>query len=570
MKHNLLRLIIFVSLALFSVHGYSQSLDRDMIDRIDAVFKTWDNENSPGCALAVIRDGKILYKNGYGIADLEHKVAIEPNTVFYIGSVSKQFVSMCILLMEEEGKLSLDDDIRKFLPEIPDYGIPITIRHLIHHTSGIRDYLTLWALSGRDYLDYIPKDAVYKLICRQRELNFKTGEQFLYSNSCYFLLAMIVEKASGVSLKEYAENKIFTPLGMNNSCFHDNVLDLIPNRAFGYNSRGDGQFGNMIMRFDLVGSGGVYSTVEDLYKWDQNFYHNVLGAGRQSLIDTMLTNGKFSNGKEVDYAFALTNKEYKGARVVEHGGALGGYRSQLIRFPDNSFSVALLSNLESFDPTGLAYRVVDNVFAKELGIEGVPEPEKRDEADVDEEVKPVERTEIEIDPDILERYVGRYQLAPEFYINITVQNGRLKGQATGQDMIDLYPESDTKFFLKIVDAQIVFLSEDDSMASQLTLFQNGQEIVGKRVEDKIMSIEELEIYTGYYFSDELQTKYELVIEGNSLALQAGYLPPMILSQSGDDSFAGRVKILFQRDKDDNILGFIMDAGRVRGLNFLRD
>jgi len=570
MKHNLLRLIIFVSLALFSVHGYSQSLDRDMIDRIDAVFKTWDNENSPGCALAVIRDGKILYKNGYGIADLEHKVAIEPNTVFYIGSVSKQFVSMCILLMEEEGKLSLDDDIRKFLPEIPDYGIPITIRHLIHHTSGIRDYLTLWALSGRDYLDYIPKDAVYKLICRQRELNFKTGEQFLYSNSCYFLLAMIVEKASGVSLKEYAENKIFTPLGMNNSCFHDNVLDLIPNRAFGYNSRGDGQFGNMIMRFDLVGSGGVYSTVEDLYKWDQNFYHNVLGAGRQSLIDTMLTNGKFSNGKEVDYAFALTNKEYKGARVVEHGGALGGYRSQLIRFPDNSFSVALLSNLESFDPTGLAYRVVDNVLAKELGIEGVPEPEKRDEADVDEEVKPVERTEIEIDPDILERYVGRYQLAPEFYINITVQNGRLKGQATGQDMIDLYPESDTKFFLKIVDAQIVFLSEDDSMASQLTLFQNGQEIVGKRVEDKIMSIEELEIYTGYYFSDELQTKYELVIEGNSLALQAGYLPPMILSQSGDDSFAGRVKILFQRDKDDNILGFIMDAGRVRGLNFLRD
>lgn len=333
---------------------------------VDALFEEWNNVNSPGCALAVIKNGEILYSRGYGVADLEHDIPITTSSVFYVGSVSKQFVTMCVLLLEEEGKLSLDDNIRKYLPWFPDYGTPITIRHLIHHTSGIKDYLSLWNKSGRSYLDYMPEDEVYKMICDQKELNFTPGEEHRYSNSCYFLLWFIIERASGTTLKQYAHENIFKPLGMNMSHFHDDYLHIIKDRAIGYRPLDDGSFGNLVMRFDLVGSGGLYTSVEDLYKWDQNFYDNKLGKTGQALIDKMLTNGRFNNGEEINYAFALVNDVYRGAKVVRHSGSLGGYRTQMMRFPDNRFSVIILSNLSSFNPTELAYKVADIVLQNEL------------------------------------------------------------------------------------------------------------------------------------------------------------------------------------------------------------
>ena len=237
---------------------------------VDALFEPWDTENSPGCALGVVKDGRLIYAKGYGMADLEHDINITPSTVFYIGSVSKQFVTMCILLLEEQEKLNLDDEIQEYLPDFPQYDTPLTIRHFIHHTSGVRDFLTLWTLAGNDYLDHIDEDAVYRLIKRQKALNFTPGDKYLYSNSCYFMLAMIVEKVSGQSLKEFARENIFERLGMQNSHFHDDFLHIIKNRAFSYEPAEDG-FNNLIMRFDLVGSGGLYTNIEDLYLWDQNF-----------------------------------------------------------------------------------------------------------------------------------------------------------------------------------------------------------------------------------------------------------------------------------------------------------
>lgn len=334
--------------------------------QIDEIFTKWDKSSSPGCVLAVIKDGKVLYQRGYGMADLEHDVPISPNSVFYVGSTSKQFVTLSILLLEEQGKLSLDADIRKFIPEFPEYARSITIRHLIHHTSGIRDYLTLWRLSGRDHLDHMPEDAVLRMICRQKELNFTPGTKYLYSNSCYFLLADIVKQVSGEPLREFAHEHIFEPLGMKNSHFHDDNRHIIKNRAFGYTKTGDGGFGNLITRFDLVGSGGLYTTVEDLSLWDQNFYDNKLGKGGPELIERMLVNGKFSNGEEVDYAFALRHGTYRGAKTVSHAGALGGYKTQLLRFPEHEFSVVILSNLANFNPTARAFEVADIYPAEHL------------------------------------------------------------------------------------------------------------------------------------------------------------------------------------------------------------
>jgi CubicO group peptidase (beta-lactamase class C family) len=355
-----------IILLLFSCKTEFESKVHDkntpLFDRVDSIFKEWNNTNSPGCALSIIRDGEIWYNRGYGMADLEHDIPISSNTVFYVGSVSKQFTALSLLLLEEEGKLSLDDNIRKYLPEFPEYNRPITIRQLIHHTSGIRDYLLLWYISGKDYLDYMPEVEVYKLICSQKELDFSPGERHAYSNSGYFLSSLIISKVSGKSLREYAEENIFKPLGMKNSVFNDDNKRIIKNRAFGYTPLNEKEFGNVFMRFDLVGSGGLYTTIEDLYLWDQNFYHNKLGKGRQTLITAMYINGKYNDGEEVNYAFGLINGKYKGFRTIQHGGALGGYRAHILRFPEKAMTIIILSNLSTLDPASLANRIVDIIL----------------------------------------------------------------------------------------------------------------------------------------------------------------------------------------------------------------
>ncbi len=239
--------------------------------RVDKLFAQWDKPGSPGCALAVIENGKTIYERGYGSANLECNIPITPESVFYVGSCSKQFTAMSIALLAHQGKLSLDDDIRKYVPEMPDYGSPITVRQLIHHTSGLRDYLSLLGIAGLDFGSYHKPD-VLELIARQKELNFKPGDQYLYSNSGYFLLAVIVERVSGKSFREFTQENIFKPLGMTHTHFHDDYTMLIKNRASGYFPADQGAFRNFISTFDCVGSGGLFTSVEDLYFWDQNFY----------------------------------------------------------------------------------------------------------------------------------------------------------------------------------------------------------------------------------------------------------------------------------------------------------
>ncbi|MEX2484306.1 MAG: serine hydrolase domain-containing protein [Brumimicrobium sp.] len=331
----------------------------------DSIFADWNQQNEPGGAVAIVRDGEIIYTQGYGLADLEHDIVITPATVFYIGSVSKQFVTFSILLLEEQGKLHIDDNVQKYLTDFPQYEEPITIRQLIHHISGIKDFITLMESQGRSYLDHIEKQEVYELIKNQKELNFAPGERYLYSNSGYFLLSMIIEEASGMSLKEFAEQEIFIPLNMEKSQFYDDITDLVEDRAFSYSNNGTG-FDNLVSRFDLVGSGGVYSTVEDFYRWDQNFYNNVLGKGNQSIIENMHEDGLLNNGKSSSYAFALINDSYKGLRTVSHKGSLAGYRAYYLRFPEQKFSVILFTNRDDSDASSKAYKIADLYLAEYL------------------------------------------------------------------------------------------------------------------------------------------------------------------------------------------------------------
>lgn len=458
---------ICISLPLFAQISPAQQT------QVDAVFAKWDKDNMPGGALAVIQNGTIVYQKGYGMANLEHQIPIVPETVFYIGSVSKQFVAMCMLLLEEQGKLDLDVDIRTYLPEFPDYGYAITSRNLIHHTSGIRDNLTLWELIGRSHLDEIPESEIYELILRQEKLNFEPGTEYRYSNSCYFMMSLIIERITGQSLREYADEHIFSKLGMNNSFFGDDNRRIISKRASGYHEKEEGGIENMIMRFDLVGSGGLYSNVQDLFLWDQNFYNNKLGSRGQALIDDMLTNGRYKDGSEVDYAFALVNDEYRGLKTVSHSGALGGYRAHFLQFPDQQFSVIILSNVTTFAPGDKAYAVADILLKDQLE----PRPEK------------------------------------------------------------------------------------SAAVASTTVRVNGP----------TPNLDDLERYTGRYYSSELDYHYTLEIEKGQVVMKIGEAYTFPLTPATPTLFRmnNGWSIEFQKDGPEKIKGFLLNAGRVSGLRFVR-
>jgi CubicO group peptidase (beta-lactamase class C family) len=339
---------------------------------IDALFAPLTKSGSPGCALGVYRDGKIVYSKAYGLANVELQVPITPASVFDIGSTSKQFTAASILLLEKEGKLRLDDDIHKYLPELPEYPGPnggkVTILNLLNHTSGIRDYLTLFIMAGIPIDSVTTDDTALAILSRQKALNFAPGSEFLYSNSGYFLLSIIVKRASGQNLRDYAQKHIFDPLEMTHTQYRNDHRALIPHRALAYSTSGDG-FRLNVSYFEQLGDGGVHTSVEDLLKWDENFYTARIG-GKEFLAE-LLEPGKLSNGKTLEYAKGLGHRTYKGLAVVEHAGSWGGYRAELLRFPEQHFSVACLSNLGSTNPSRFAIQTAE-LFLKDQMKAGNP------------------------------------------------------------------------------------------------------------------------------------------------------------------------------------------------------
>ncbi len=334
----------------------SESQEATPEAQVDEIFSPYDHTWTPGCAVGVIRDGEFVLRRGYGMANLEYGIALSPESVFRIGSTSKQFTAAAILLLAQEGKLSLDDDVRDHLPELHDFSTPVTIRHLMHHTSGYRDYLTLASLAGMRSDDYYTDDDLLEMLARQRELNFMPGDEYLYSNSGYWLLSQVVERASGKSLKEYGAEKMFAPLGMNSTHFHDDHTEIVPNRASGYAPTRDG-FRISMTTLPMIGDGGVFTTVDDLLRWDQNFYDSSVG-GRE-LIEQMLSTGSLNDGEALSYASGLTVNTYRGLSIVSHGGSFVGFRAEMIRFADEHVSVICLCNRSDASPSRLARQVAD-------------------------------------------------------------------------------------------------------------------------------------------------------------------------------------------------------------------
>jgi CubicO group peptidase (beta-lactamase class C family) len=348
---------------------------REPIDKrqssIDTVFAPWTARDSPGCAVGVFQNGGIAYAQGFGSASLEHDVPITPDSVFYAGSVSKQFTAMAAALAIQQGKLGYEDPIRKYLPELPAYADAIKIRHLLHHTSGLRDYNTLLSVAGRRDEDAWDNAAVLRITARQQGLNFEPGSEYLYSNTGYTLLATIVERATGTRFATYADEQIFKPLGMTASHFHTDARRLVRGRALAY-AGSPGQWTLATPINERAGAGGLYTTIPDLLKWDENFYTG--GVGGADLLTKLQTRGVLNDGKPLAYAWGLQIATYRGLPIVEHSGSLGGYRAHIFRVPSEHTSVALLCNAASVATSALVRRVADQVLTGKFTTATQPTP----------------------------------------------------------------------------------------------------------------------------------------------------------------------------------------------------
>jgi CubicO group peptidase (beta-lactamase class C family) len=365
---------------------------------VDEIFADLTRTGSPGCAVGVYRDGKIIYSRGYGLANLEQSVPITPQSVFDIGSTSKQFTAASILLLEKHGKLRLDDDIRKYIPELSDYGQKITILHLLNHTSGLRDYLTLMDLAGVNTDSVTTDEDALQIIARQKALNFPPGSDMLYSNTGFFLLSTVVKRVSGKTLREFAAENIFAPLAMVHTVFRDDHTGLVANRSMAYEpDEKRGGYSLAVSYFEQTGDGAVHTSVEDLLKWDENFYSAQVGG--KELLAELQEPGKLNSGKVLDYAKGLHIGEYRGLRTVSHGGAWGGYRAELLRFPEQHFSVACLCNLGIAAPWKRSQQVA------EVYLGGLMQPRKEKKKESEDVGKP--KPEIRISPEQL-GYSGTY------------------------------------------------------------------------------------------------------------------------------------------------------------------
>lgn len=334
---------------------------------VEALFATWDRPDSPGCALGVIQDGKLTYTRGFGQASLEHSVPITAHTVFDIGSTSKQFTAASIGLLVQDGKLGLGDEIHDWVSELAPWDELVTLDHMLHHTSGIPDYLGLMFRTGIDEADLTTPGQALAHLAKVQQLAFVPGARFEYSNSNYFLLSLVIERASGQPFQDFARERFFAPLGMTSTLlFHDHSL-VVPHRATAYGPRRGGGFRVAMSDFEQLGDGAVQTTLEDLLKWDANFYSWQVGG--EALRQFLHATGTLNDGKAIPYARGLIVDNQRGLARVSHGGAWAGFRAQLMRFPEHRTSIVCLCNLGDMDPNGLCEQVAEIVLGQQMQSE---------------------------------------------------------------------------------------------------------------------------------------------------------------------------------------------------------
>jgi CubicO group peptidase (beta-lactamase class C family) len=525
--------------------------------RVDSVFAQWDRPDSPGCAVGVYRGGRIVHARGYGLADLERRVPITTRSMFDIGSTSKQFAAASIVLLAQQGKLTLDDDVRRHVPELPDYGHRITIRHLLNHTSGLRDYIGLLTLGGASIDGVTTDEDALAAIARQRALNFEPGTAHLYSNSGYFLLSTIVERAAGKSLRDFAREQIFQPLGMERTHYLGSYDDIVPDRALAYSPR-QGGYRTDMSRWLQLGDGAVWTNVEELLLWDSNFYEPRVGG--RAMLDDLHRRGRLASGDSVGYALGLAHTSYRGQPAVSHGGAWGGYRADLLRFPEQRYSVAVLCNVGSAAPSTLARRVADIHLADVLEPRPATAPPTGG-AQPDPAVS--------VPEEVLRQYVGAFRSATLPEMRVSLEQGKLF-LSVGSQRFELRPHGDGRFTLvnAPVGVRVAFFTPSDGPATLQWEQGTAPPATLTRVELVTPSAADLVGLAGSYFSEELQATITVSVSGDTLSVRRPGAPVAEFRPGVRDEFVhGGLALRFTRDQRRQVTGFLLDEGRARGIVF---
>jgi CubicO group peptidase (beta-lactamase class C family) len=533
--------------------------------RVDSVFRAFDRTDSPGCALGVYRDGRILYARGYGMASLELGVPITPRTVFDVGSVSKQFTATSVLLLEQDGRLSLDDEVRRYVPQLPPYAAGVSLRRLLSMTSGVRDYLQLMSLAGRrfdataDTLDFL------RFIARSETTNFEPGTRYLYSNSGYALMGQVVYRLTGRTLAQFAQERIFGPLGMRETFFHDDHQRVIPGRATGYSPRRGGGFQVQMSQFDGTGgAGSVHTTVEDLLLWVRNYDSATVGGRR--LVEALQTPSRFSDGRPASdgrysaYALGLSVGTWRGVRLARHGGSWAGYRAHFLRFPDERLAVACLCNLTTSGPDSLALKVA----AVYLGERLLPDSVGQWAAALTSApavAAPAER---------LRAFEGTWKRDSLGAVLRTRLVGDSLMMGIG-NRTRLLPLGDRRFRLGRQETEITFEGDSAGVPTRLLQRTRGGTTEWRRVPLVSLTAAQLAEYEGDYYSPELEVTYTARADTNGLAFwldgrRRGVLEPVYRDAFADNTIG---LVDFVRDARGRVTGLVVQAGRVRNLPMRR-
>jgi CubicO group peptidase (beta-lactamase class C family) len=531
--------------------------------KIDRIFSRWDSSATPGVALAVIREGEYLYKRCYGMADLEHDIPIDTSTVFDMASITKQFTATCVAILSQQGRLSLDDEITRYLPEMPRYNPPVTIRHLLNHTGGLRNMYLTMVLKGHgegiaqfDWGDTtLPFPQEYRVLCRQKAGDFRAGDKWDYSNMGYHLLALIVERVSGTSFRKFADRQIFRPLGMGHSHMHDDRDELVPGRARAYMARKSGGFAIWEQPSGDPGASELFTTLDDMILWHRNWVRNRLG--RPGLHEIMLTPAILNDGTVQGYGMGLMQFTRRGSQVIGHYGWYLGFVSVFVHYPEHGFSVICLKNVAGEGEWGIPSVEVEKIT--DLCLADV----LRD-APGQKPPKPAPPAAfIRLEPGKLAHFAGRYRAPGGGGCRIFSGGTTLVMGGNWEGLVEMNPIGNNLFLVhgKNPEERIQFLGGKSGRPCRLRWYSGGKliwELVRKGAQPSAPRRNNPRLYAGRYYSDEMETTLEIAAKGKHLEIRGiGHTRPPweALHIEGDTFQSGRLRLVFNRDKRGKVAGF---------------
>lgn len=547
MKNSIFALyLIFV---FFVVSVPAQAPDRDKV--IAGAGRAFEKAAkaittaAPGCAVGVSLNGESVFEKAFGLAEMEHNVSNTPLTIFESGSVAKQFTAASVVLLQQEGKLNLDDPVRKYIPELPDYGSPLTIRHMLNHTAGLRDWGTVIALTGAGRGDrVISQDLAFDVITHQKYLDFKPGAEYSYSNSGYNLAAIIIERVSKQKFADFVTERFFKPLKMTNSSIRDNYARLVPGRAQAYSRAGNGPWQLDMPFMNVYGNGGMLTTVGDWLKWNSMLDSRSMGG---ALVDAMETQGILNDGRKIAYALGLVVDSYKGLRDVSHGGSTAGYQTFLARYPEKKLSVAVLCNGTSPSAGGLAAAVTDEI----LGPFPTPaQPESSEAAPTD-----------------LQKYAGLWRdEKTHFPVRTAFENGVLR-----MGNVPLRFLKDGSFQAGTGPVRYTFKFDKDGKPAFAERNIDGD--ISRAVAEAAWTptATDLAALAGEWYSEEAGASFTLAVDGGKASLKQRPATSLALTPLYRDHFTvqGGYVAWVTRDASGKVDQFHVGAGRMRDMLFVR-